>query len=130
MKSVLIGIVYHSGYGHTRRQAEAVKRGVERVEDAEALLLSIEEAQTRWSDLASAEAIVFGAPTYTGDVSEAFKAFQEASSQAVMIKGLGWKNKMAAGFTKSRLGSGDSLATGSCIARCLRLRGGQSVNLG
>ena len=45
MKSVLIAIVYHSGYGHTRRQAEAVKRGVEQVEDAEALLLSIEEAQ-------------------------------------------------------------------------------------
>jgi hypothetical protein len=36
MKSVLIAIVYHSGNGHTRRQAEAVKTGVEQVEDAEA----------------------------------------------------------------------------------------------
>ena len=54
MKGVLIAIVYHSGYGHTRRQAEAVKTGVEQVEDAKALLLSIEEAQTRWNDLACA----------------------------------------------------------------------------
>jgi|SRR6516225_4481924 hypothetical protein len=42
MKSVLVAIVYYSGSGRTRRQAEAVKTGVEQVEDAEALLL-IEE---------------------------------------------------------------------------------------
>jgi multimeric flavodoxin WrbA len=130
MKSVLIAIVYHSGYGHTRRQAEAVKRGVEQVEDAEALLLSIEEAQMRWSDLASAEAIVFGGPTYTGGVSAAFKAFQEASSHAVMIKGLGWKNKIAAGFTNSGSRSGDKLATLIEIALFAAQHGMQWVNLG
>jgi multimeric flavodoxin WrbA len=64
MSNVCVAIVYHSGYGHTARQAEAVKDGVEQVEGAEALLLTVEEAQTRWNDLACAAAIVFGAPTY------------------------------------------------------------------
>jgi multimeric flavodoxin WrbA len=61
MSSTRIAIVYHSGSGHTRRQAEAVKAGVEQVDGAEALLLTVAEAQTRWDDLASAEAIIFGA---------------------------------------------------------------------
>jgi NAD(P)H dehydrogenase (quinone) len=130
MKSVLIAIVYHSGNGHTRRQAEALKTGVEQVEDAEALLLSIEEAQERWNDLASAEAIIFGAPTYTGGISAAFKAFQEASSHAVMIKGLGWKNKIAAGFTNSGSRSGDKLATLIEIALFAAQHGMHWVNLG
>ena len=51
MSDIRIAIVYHSGYGHTARQAEAVKSGVNQVEGAEALLLTVEEAQTRWDDL-------------------------------------------------------------------------------
>jgi NAD(P)H dehydrogenase (quinone) len=61
--------VYHSGYGHTARQAEAVKKGVEEVAGAEALLLTVEEAQARWDELAAADAIVFGAPTYVAGAS-------------------------------------------------------------
>ena len=82
-----VAIVYHSGYGHTARQAQAVKAGVEQVEGAQALLLTVEEAQTRWGDLASAEAIIFGAPTYMASASAQFKAFQDATSHAVMAKG-------------------------------------------
>ncbi len=58
MPAIRIAVVYRSGYGHTRRQAEAVRCGVEQVEGAEAVLLSVEEAQARWADLASAEAII------------------------------------------------------------------------
>jgi len=61
--------------------------------------------------LASADAIIFGAPTYVAGVSAAFKAFQEASSHAVMTKGFRWKDKIAAGFTNSGSRSGDKLAT-------------------
>lgn len=106
-----IAIVYHSGWGHTARQAEAVRAGVEDVEGTEALLMSVEEAQTRWDDLASADAILFGSPTYMGGVSASFKVFQEATSKAVMGKGFAWKNKIAAGFTNSGARSGDKLAT-------------------
>ena len=40
-----VAIVYHSGYGHTGRQAQAVKTGAEQVSGVEALLLTVEEAQ-------------------------------------------------------------------------------------
>jgi multimeric flavodoxin WrbA len=128
--STRIAIVYHSGYGHTRRQAEAVKAGVEQVEGAEALLLTVEEAQMRWDDLASADAIIFGTPTYVAGVSAAFKAFQEASSHAVMTKGFGWKDKIAAGFTNSGSRSGDKLATLIQIALFAAQHGMHWVNLG
>ena len=109
--SIRIAIVYHSGYGHTARQAEAVRAGIEQVDGTEALLLTVEDAQTRWDELARSEAIVFGAPTYVASASAAFKAFQEATSHAVMSKGFAWKDKIAAGFTNSGSHAGDKLAT-------------------
>jgi multimeric flavodoxin WrbA len=130
MSSARIAIVYHSGYGHTGRQAEAVKAGVEQVKGAKALLLTVEEAQTRWDDLAFAEAIIFGAPTYTAGASAAFKAFEEATSNVVMAKGFGWKDKIAAGFTNSGSRSGDKLATLMQIALFAAQHGMHWVNLG
>jgi NAD(P)H dehydrogenase (quinone) len=130
MPKIRIAIVYHSGLGHTARQAEAVRDGVEQVEGAAALLLTIEEAQTRWSDLSFAEAIIFGTPTYTAGVTAAFKAFEEASTRAVMVKGLGWKNKIAAGFTNSGSRSGDKLATLIQLALFAAQHGMHWINLG
>ncbi len=129
MSRTRIAIVYHSGYGHTGRQAEAVKAGVEQVDGAEALLLTVEEAQTRWDDLASAEAIIFGTPTYMASVSAAFKAFQDASSHAVLVKNCGWKDKLAAGFTNSGSRSGDKLATLIQLALFAAQHGMHWVNL-
>lgn len=129
MSRIRIAIVYHSGYGHTRRQAEAVRAGVEQVTGTEALLLTVEEAQTRWDDLASAEAIIFGAPTYMASVSAQFKAFQDATSKAVMAKGFAWKNKIAAGFTNSASRSGDKLATLVQIALFAAQHGMHWINL-
>lgn len=130
MKKTLIAIVYHSGYGHTRRQAEAVKTGVGQTPGAEAILLTVEEAQTRWEDLASAEAIIFGAPTYMAGASAQFKAFQDATSKAVMARGFAWKDKIAAGFTNSGGRSGDKLATLIQIALFAAQHGMHWVNLG
>lgn len=109
--SARIAIVYHSGYGHTRRQAEAVTAGVREVESVDTLLLAVEQAQMKWDDLASADGIIFGAPTYMAGPSAPFKAFQDATSKAVMAKGFAWKDKVAAGFTNSGARSGDKLAT-------------------
>jgi multimeric flavodoxin WrbA len=130
MSNTRIAVVYHSGYGHTRRQAEAVACGVEQVEGAEAMLLNVDEAQDRWDDLLRAEAIIFGAPTYVGGPSAAFKAFEDASSHAVMTKGLQWKNKLAAGFTNSGSRSGDKLATLIQIALFAAQHGMHWISLG
>lgn len=130
MLKTRIAIVYHSGYGHTARQAEAVKSGAEQVRGVEALLLTVEEAPTRWDELAAAQAIIFGAPTYMGSASAAFMAFQEATSHAVLMKGYGWKDKIAAGFTNSGSRSGDKLATLLQIALFAAQHGMHWVSLG
>lgn len=106
---VHIAIVYHSGYGHTARQAEAVARGARAVPDVVAELVKAEDVEGRWSDLDKADAVVFGAPTYMGGVSAPFKAFMDASSKVWATQN--WKDKLAAGFTNSASQSGDKLNT-------------------
>ena len=102
-----IAVVYHSGYGHTRRVAEAVARG------ANAVLVPVDEhgqiGETAWQTLAEARAIIFGSPTYLANVSWQFKRFIDASSSVWMKQG--WKNKLAAGFTNSAGINGDKLMT-------------------
>ena len=41
---IKIAVIYHSGFGHTKRQAEAVVRGAEGVPEAEVALYSVVEA--------------------------------------------------------------------------------------
>lgn len=104
-----IAIVYHSGYGHTQKQAEAVARGAQKVEGAQVTLLTSDEAQQQWDTLRAADAIIFGSPTYMGSASAPFKAFMDASSKAWFTQE--WKDKLAAGFTNSASQSGDKLST-------------------
>ena len=102
-----ICIVFHSGYGHTRRLAEAIADG------CRGRLLEIdgdgELEEDGWRHLERARTIVFGSPTYMGNVSWQFKKFADASS-AVWGK-QGWQDKLAAGFTNSASINGDKLAT-------------------
>ncbi len=130
MSETQIAIVYHSGYGHTARQAEAVRAGVEEVQGTTALLLTVDEAPARWDELNRAEAIIFGAPTYTGSVSAQFKAFAEATSNAIMSKGYLWQDKLAAGFTNSGTRAGDKLSTLMQLALLAAQHGMHWVNLG
>jgi multimeric flavodoxin WrbA len=123
-----IAIVYHSLYGHTARQAKAVEEGVAQVESVVPQLLTVKEAQMRWDDLSAADAIIFGAPTYMAGPSAEFKAFQDATSNAVMAKGFLWRDKIAAGFTNSGAQSGDKLATLMQIALFAAQHGMHWVN--
>ncbi|WP_280155839.1 flavodoxin family protein [Piscinibacter sp. XHJ-5] len=102
-----IVVVYFSGYGHTEKIAEAVASG------ARAGLLRIDEAGNLpvggWDQLAAADAIVFGSPTYIGNVSWQFKKFIDESSK--VWAAMGWKDKLAAGFTNSAGMNGDKAST-------------------
>lgn len=102
-----VAIVYHSGYGHTQKQAEAVAEGVARVAGANALLIPVAEAEARVAELNAADAIVFGSPTYMGSVSGPFKTWMDGTSK---VWGQ-WNGKLAAGFTNSASQSGDKLST-------------------
>jgi NAD(P)H dehydrogenase (quinone) len=102
-----VAIVFHSGYGHTKVLADAVARGVESVAGAAVQLIPVESIDAHWHTLESADAIIFGAPTYMGSASAPFKGFMDASS-----KHWGkWRDKIAAGFTNSASQSGDKLNT-------------------
>ncbi|MFG1817149.1 flavodoxin family protein [Kribbella sp. NPDC049174] len=104
-----IAIAFHSGYGHTARQAEAVAAGAAQVPGAVADLIPLDElTEDVWSRLAAADAIIFGAPTYMGSPSSVFKKFAEESVRA-WADNLAWRDKIAAGFTNSKAMSGDKL---------------------
>lgn len=107
-----VAIVYHSGYGHTKKQAEAVHAGALSV-DPTAQLIAIDAegniSDAAWDTLAKADAIIFGSPTYMGSVSWQFKKFADASSKPWF--GQIWKDKIAGGFTNSATMNGDKLST-------------------
>ena len=102
-----IVVLYHSGYGHTHRVAEAVAEGA----GAELLAISSqgELPEGGWEKLGAASAIIFGTPTYMGGPSWQFKKVADASS-SVWAAG-GWRDKLFAGFTNSATMNGDKHAT-------------------
>ncbi len=105
-----IVVAFHSGYGHTKRVAEALREGAASVPGAQAALLDVGEVgDAQWAELAAADAIVFGAPTYMGGPSAGFKTFADASAKVWFSQG--WKDKLAGGFTCSLNMSGDKLST-------------------
>ena len=127
-QSITTAIVYHSGYGHTQRVAEAVAIG------ANGTLIPIDAEgnipEDAWDTLLAADAIIFGAPTYMGSASAPFKAFLDLTSSTVFAKGFAWKDKIAAGFSNSASRSGDKLATLIQIALFAAQQGMHWVSLG
>ncbi len=121
-----IAVVYHSGYGHTQRQAQAVAEG------ADAQLIAIDAdgnlPEGAWEQLAAADAIVFGSPTYMGAPSWQFKKFADASSKPWFSQA--WKDKLFAGFTNSASTMGDKTATLNYFITLAMQHGGVWVGTG
>ena len=118
-------VVYHSGYGHTRRMAEAVAAG------ADALLIAIDAEgnipEDGWEALDAAAAIIFGSPTYMGAPSWQFKKFADASSKPWFENK--WKDKVFGGFTNSASINGDKLNTLQYFVLLAGQHGGLWVSL-
>nr|WP_315223070.1 flavodoxin family protein [uncultured Duganella sp.] len=121
-----IVIVYHSGYGHTKRVAEYVGEGA----GGELLAIDAEGnlPDGAWETLAAADAIIFGTPTYMGGPSWQFKKFADASSKVWF--GSGWKDKVFGGFTNSASFSGDKQNTLVYLNTLASQHGGIWVSLG
>ena len=102
-----IAIVFHSGYGHTKRMAESVATGA----GGELIAIDAEGnlSEAQWATLGTADASIFGSPTYMGSVSWQFTKFADASSKQWFSQA--WRNKIAAGFTNSASMNGDKLST-------------------
>jgi len=127
---IRVAIVYHSGYGHTERQAQAVAQGAGEVSNTEVVLVKAGEVSDHWATLEGVDAIIFGAPTYMGSASAQFKTFMDATSNTVFAKGGLWKDKLAAGFTNSAARSGDKLITLQQMAIFAAQHGMHWINLG
>lgn len=109
MQATRVAVVHHSDAGTTRILAEAVREGAGSVDGVDASLHTIDRTRIvagRFDDeellaaLDAADAIVFGCPTYMGDVSGPMKAFLDATLQRWYQRA--WSGKVAAGFTVSR----------------------------
>ena len=104
-----VAVAYHSGFGHTATLAAAVAAGA-RDTGAEVVMIAVDAiTDDGWQELDESDAVVFGCPTYMGNVSAGFQAFAEKTGRRC-INGT-WQNKIAAGFTNSGAKSGDKLQT-------------------
>jgi NAD(P)H dehydrogenase (quinone) len=119
-------VVYHSGYGHTQRVAQAVAEGA----GAELIAIDAEGnvSEAGWASLNAADAILFGTPTYMGGPSWQFKKFADATSKAWFTGA--WKDKVFGGFTNSASFSGDKQVTLIYLQTLASQQGGIWVSLG
>lgn len=123
-----IEIVYTSGYGHTDRQAQALAEGGGNAArlwklDADGTL-----PEEGWEALDTADAIVFGSPTYMGNVMWQFKKFADTSSKRWMTQS--WSGKLMGGFTNSASTNGDKAMTMLWLATFAAQHGGLWVSIG
>jgi NAD(P)H dehydrogenase (quinone) len=102
-------IAYHSGYGHTALIAAHIAEGAEGAGAAVDLVKVDAIDESGWKKLDTADAIIFGAPTYMGGASAQFKTFEDATVSRWVKRE--WSGKIAAGFTNSGSPSGDKLST-------------------
>lgn len=119
-------VIYHSGYGHTQRMAQAVAEG------AGAELVAIDAdgnlPEGGWEALDAADALIMGSPTYMGSVSWQFKKFADASSRPWYAQA--WKDKLFAGFTNSAAMDGDKMSTLNYLFTLAMQHGGIWVSQG
>lgn len=121
-----VAIVYHSGYGHTKKVAEYVAQG------SAGELVEINEqgevSEAGWETLNKAQAIIFGSPTYMGNVSWQFKKFADASSKIWFTRG--WQDKVFGGFVNSASLNGDKQVVLITLQTLASQHGGIWVSLG
>jgi len=111
---VNILIVYHSQLGSVQKMARLIARGVESVNDCEAVIRTVPNVSSQPikaglpesgdlfiepADLADCDALIIGSPTRFGNMSSAMKHFLDSTS-ALWLSG-GLAGKPAAVFTSS-----------------------------
>ncbi|MGW7818236.1 flavodoxin family protein [Streptomyces puniciscabiei] len=123
-----VSIAYHSRHGHTAVLAAAVADGA-RGTGAQTHVIAVDRVdEDGWRLLDASDAIVFGCPTYMGNVSSEFQVFAEATSRR-WLNGV-WRDKISAGFSNSGCLSGDKLQVLQALAILAAQHGMHWVNLG
>lgn len=109
-------IIYYSMYGATKEMAQLIARGVEEVQDAQAILRTVPKVSTvceqseaavpdsgapyaTLDDLKNCDALILGSPTRFGNMAAPLKYFLDSTS-ALWLSGT-MINKPAAVFTST-----------------------------
>lgn len=103
-----ITLIYYSGHGHTQLVAQHLAASMTQPGLA-VHLFNVEQAAACFDILHQSDMLVFGCPTYFGNVSAEFKQFMERTGRFWYQQP--WKDKLAAGFTNSSTTNGDKLNT-------------------
>lgn len=109
MMNMKIGVIYHSGHGHTEAIAQHVATGAREVPGTTVQLLQAAALTPAPEVLASFDGLIWGSPTYLGGVSGVFKSFMDATGRMWRHQQL--RGRLAAGFTVSSLPAGDKQST-------------------
>lgn len=99
-----LAVVYHSESGNTERVGEIIAKGAEKVDEIETKCMAIDEIDEDY--LAEAKAIIFGSPTYHGDISWQMKKWFDTSAMSY-----DFGDKLGAMYaTENYLGGGSDVA--------------------
>ena len=123
-----VAVAFTSGREHTAVLADAVRDGAT---DAGADVVTVRVDcldDPGWRALDSADAIVFGSPTYMGTASGAFHAFAESTSKR--WADATWRDKLGAGFTNAACKAGDKHSTLAYFATLAAQHQMNWINLG
>jgi len=110
-------ILYYSKSGNTRRLAEAIARGVERVEGVNAVIKNTDEVTK--DDFLSSHGMIAGSPVYFGTMSAGLKkVFDETISIRKRMEG-----KIGAAFATSGDAAGGKETTIMSIIQAMLING-------
>jgi len=109
---IKLSIVYHSVTGNTKRVAELIYEGAQKVKNVEIKVMSIEDCD--FAFLEKSDCVIFGTPTYLGSFSWQMKAFLDKGLKVELSGKLG-----AVFATENFLGGGADFALLTMIGHLL-----------
>src|SRR6056297_1721538 len=109
---IKLSIVYHSVTGNTKKVAELISQGAEKIEGVETQIMSIESPD--FSFIEASDCVIFGTPTYLGNFSWQMKAFLDKGLKVKLSGKLG-----AVFATENFLGGGADFALLTLIGHLL-----------
>jgi len=104
---VNIAIIYHSESGNTRKMAELVKEGCERVAGVQARCMPVQDVDQDYVDAAAA--LILGAPIYGGSCSWQMKRFLDTGARP------SWRSKLGGVFVSQRYPAGGGESFGEMV---------------
>ena len=109
-------VLYFSKSGHTKRMAEAIAEGIA---STKVSVTATDVAKAKLDDLATADAIVLGSPTYYGTMAAEMKAFIDGS---VKLHGK-LAGKVGGAFSSSGILGGGNETTVIALLEALLIHG-------